>query len=150
MEQRERSWPRNSVTIAANVSIAQRKIRWIIGIAPIFCASQGHQLLRREKIDAIQRGDNFTAHEQFLQIVAVTELFVAKDAQPKICVDTLVFVGLDQGRRNEHGDFLSTARATSAAASLSALGNPQSEISSGVADRTRTRNSQNHNLELYH
>jgi hypothetical protein len=42
------------------------------------------RLLRREKIDAVQRGDDFTAHEQLLQVVAVTELFIAEDAGPKV------------------------------------------------------------------
>lgn len=43
------------------------------------------RLLRRQKVDAIQRGDNFTAHEQLLQIVAIAELFVAEDSDPKVC-----------------------------------------------------------------
>jgi hypothetical protein len=42
------------------------------------------KLLRREKIDAIERGDDFTASKQLLQIVAIAELFVAKEAEPKI------------------------------------------------------------------
>jgi hypothetical protein len=42
------------------------------------------RLLRREKVDAIQRRDDFAANEQFLQIIAVTQLFVAEDAKPKI------------------------------------------------------------------
>ncbi len=41
-------------------------------------------LLRREKINAIERGDDFTANEQLLPIVAIAELFVAGDAEPKI------------------------------------------------------------------
>jgi hypothetical protein len=41
-------------------------------------------LLRRKEIDAIECGDDFTANEQFLQIVAIAELFVAQDANPKI------------------------------------------------------------------
>jgi hypothetical protein len=32
----------------------------------------------------IERGDDFTANEQLLQIVAVTELFVTEEAPPKI------------------------------------------------------------------
>jgi hypothetical protein len=42
------------------------------------------KLLRREKINGIQRGDDFTTDQQLLQIVAITELFVAENADPKI------------------------------------------------------------------
>ena len=77
MEQRERSCPRNSVTIAAIVPIAQRKIR-----------PRQRNLLRREKIHAIERCDDFAAREQLLQVVAMPKLFVAQDAEPKIrCKD---------------------------------------------------------------
>jgi hypothetical protein len=38
----------------------------------------------REEINAIEGGDDFTASEQFFQIVAMAELFVAEDALPKI------------------------------------------------------------------
>jgi len=41
-------------------------------------------LLRREKFNGIQRGDDLTTDQQLLQIVAITELFVAEDADPKI------------------------------------------------------------------
>jgi len=41
-------------------------------------------LLRREKIDGIERGDDFTSNEQLLQIVAVAEFFIAEEAAPKI------------------------------------------------------------------
>jgi hypothetical protein len=57
-----------------------------------FGASPDLRPLRREKIDAIQRGDNFTAREQLLQVVAVAELFVAEDADPKACGDVSVLV----------------------------------------------------------
>jgi hypothetical protein len=50
------------------------------------------RLLGSKEIDAIKRGDNFTTHEQFLQVVAVTELFVAKDSEPKIRGDIPVLV----------------------------------------------------------
>jgi hypothetical protein len=40
--------------------------------------------LRYEKINAIERGDDFTANEQLSQIVAIAELFVAEDTAPKI------------------------------------------------------------------
>jgi hypothetical protein len=49
-----------------------------------FGALRDPRVLGREKIDAIQRGDDFTAHEQLLQVVAVTELFVTEDADPKV------------------------------------------------------------------
>lgn|GEM_PF-6567379 len=42
------------------------------------------KLLRREKVNGIQRRDDFTTDQQLLQIVAITELFVAEDADPKI------------------------------------------------------------------
>lgn len=90
-------------------------------------------MLGSEEIDGIQRRDDFATDQQFFQIVAVTELLSAEEADPKIRGAHFGFVGLDKRRRNEHADFLSTARATS-----------------GVTDGTRTRNSQNHNLELYH
>jgi hypothetical protein len=77
-----------------------------------FGASPNPRQLRREKIDPIKRGDDFATNDQLLQIVAIAQLLVAKNAQPKICVDIPVCVGLDQGGWNEHGDFLSTARAT--------------------------------------
>jgi hypothetical protein len=57
-----------------------------------FSASPDPRLLRREKIAAIQGRDNLTADEQLLQIVAVAELLIAQDAQPKICVDLPVCV----------------------------------------------------------
>ena len=41
-------------------------------------------LLRREQIDAIERGDDLTANEQLLQIVTIAKLFVVEDAVPKI------------------------------------------------------------------
>jgi len=41
--------------------------------------------LRREEIHAaIQRGDDFTARQQLLQIIAPAQLFVLKKAEPKI------------------------------------------------------------------
>ena len=70
------------------------------------------QVLRRQKIDAIKGGDDFTAHEQFLQIVAITKFFVAEDAKPEIRGGSLLLVQFNEALRNEHADFLSTARAT--------------------------------------
>jgi hypothetical protein len=49
-------------------------------------------LLRREKVNSIQRGDDFTADQQLLQIVAIAELFVPEDALPKIRGGNLGFV----------------------------------------------------------
>jgi hypothetical protein len=108
----------------------------------------GTNLLRREKIDTVQRGDDFTAHEQLLQIVAIAELVIAKKTDPEIPGRNRGFAGFEKGRRNEHADFLSTARATLSAPW--AQRRSITEMKSGVADGTRTRNSQNHNLELYH
>ena len=53
---------------------------------------QIRNLLRREKISAIEHGDDFTAGEQLLQIVAIAELFVAKDAEPKPFGGNLILV----------------------------------------------------------
>jgi hypothetical protein len=41
--------------------------------------------LRREKIHAIERGDDFATHKQLLQVVAIAELVVTKKADPKVC-----------------------------------------------------------------
>lgn len=84
MEQRESSWLRNSVTIAAIMPIPQRKIQRIIGAPRMGRVCLNPNLLRREKINGIQRGDDLTTDQQLLQIVAITELFVAEDAHPKI------------------------------------------------------------------
>ena len=79
MEQRERSWLRNSVTLAAVVPIFQRKIS-TVDLSAIYPKTN---LLRREEINGIKRGDDFTADEQLFQIVAVAELFVVEKAGPK-------------------------------------------------------------------
>jgi hypothetical protein len=42
------------------------------------------KLLSREKVNGIQGGDDLATDQQLLQIVAITELFVAEDADPKI------------------------------------------------------------------
>ena len=42
------------------------------------------KLLSRQKFNGIQRGDDFTTDQQLLQVIAITELFVAEDAHPKI------------------------------------------------------------------
>jgi hypothetical protein len=68
--------------------------------------------LRREKIDAIERRDDLTANQQLLQIVAIAELVIAQDAEPKIRGGSFLFVQFHEGLRNEHADVLSTTRAT--------------------------------------
>jgi len=45
---------------------------------------QNLKSLRRQKIGGVQRGDDFTTNQQLLQIVAITKLFVAENANPKI------------------------------------------------------------------
>jgi hypothetical protein len=57
-----------------------------------FGASPDSPVLRREKIDAIQRGDNFTPHEQLLQVIAIAQLFVAENADPKVCGSVSILV----------------------------------------------------------
>ena len=88
MEQRERSWLRNSVTIAALVAIFQRKIS--TGYLSAICPKAN--LLRREEINGIERGDNYAANEQFFQIVALAELFVVENARPKSARGNLCFI----------------------------------------------------------
>ena len=82
-------------------------------------------LLRREQIDAIERGDDLTANEQLLQIVTIAKLFVVEDAAPKIRGGNLGLAWLDEASRNEHANFSSTARATP---HFAAFRHPQSEI----------------------
>lgn len=72
------------------------------------------EFLRREKIYAIERGDDFTANEQLLQVVAITKFLVVEDAEPEIRRRDLLLVRFNEALRNEHADFLSTARATPA------------------------------------
>ena len=38
----------------------------------------------REELDRIQGGDDLTAHQQFLQIVALPEFFIGQDTNPKV------------------------------------------------------------------
>lgn len=164
MEQRERSWPRNSVTIAAIVPISQRKI-WRIIPTPDLGGLRYPKSLRREKIDAIERGDDFTTNEQLLQIVAVAKLFVAQDAKPEIRRGDLLFVQFNEALWNEHADFLSTARATPPDGGNPKFQEPKSQafrawslefgIFSGLADGTHRHlpaeipNSQSPNAILY-
>jgi hypothetical protein len=63
-------------------------------------------LLRREEIDAIERGDDLTANEQLLQIVAIAELFVANEAEPEIFGDGTDGVRFDESSRIEHARLL--------------------------------------------
>jgi hypothetical protein len=84
MEQRESSWLRNSVTVASIVPIPQTKDSANLLARAEGARCRNHNLLRREKINGIQRDDDFTTDQQLLQIVAITELVVSKDANPKI------------------------------------------------------------------
>jgi hypothetical protein len=92
MEQRERSWPAEQRYYSRDCANRPTKDSMDYWARSDFGALPDPRLLRREKIDAIQRGDNFTAHEQLLQVIAVTELFVAEDAQPKICGGVSILV----------------------------------------------------------
>jgi hypothetical protein len=40
--------------------------------------------LCRKKINAIERGDDFTADEQLLQVIAIAELVIAEKMEPEI------------------------------------------------------------------
>lgn len=84
MEQRERSLATDQPYYSrewANPPTKDSTDYWrtLIGRA---CGNS--KLLRREKVNGIQRGDDFTTDQQLLQIIAIPELFVAEDADPKI------------------------------------------------------------------
>ena len=65
-------------------AIIRMEIRPALGIRLNRPFGRTRNLSRREKIDGIERGDDFTAGQQLLQIVAIAELFVPEDADPKI------------------------------------------------------------------
>ena len=88
------------------------EIRPALGIRLNRPFSRRRNLSGREKIDGIERGDDFTAGQQLLQIVAIAELFIPEEADPKIRGAPPGFVRFGEGRGNEHADFLSTTRAT--------------------------------------
>jgi hypothetical protein len=73
-----------SLTIARFMPLAERKILLSIGMQANWPVFRIRERSRREEINVIERGDDFTAGEQLFQIVAIAELFVAEDAQPKI------------------------------------------------------------------
>ena len=102
----------------------------------------------REKIDRIQRGDDLTTDQQFLQIVAIAQFFVGQDAEPEVFGNGPGGVRFDD-IRIEHTSLFSSARAKTLCGQ-SAVALRQAKMGGGVANGTRTRNSQNHNLELYH
>jgi hypothetical protein len=57
-------------------------------------------LLRGEQIGGVEGSDDFAPDEQFSQIVAITELFVAKKANPKIRGRSPGRVRFNQRRKN--------------------------------------------------
>jgi hypothetical protein len=87
-------------------AIAERKIRVAIGMRSSRSFVRIQNLLRREELNAIERGDDFTANEQLLQIVAIAEPFVAKEAKPEIFGDETDGVRFDEGSRIEHARLL--------------------------------------------
>jgi hypothetical protein len=62
--------------------------------------------LGREEIDPVEGGDDLAACEQFLQIVAIAELFVAEKAEPESFGRRTSRVRFDHGSRIEHGRLL--------------------------------------------
>ena len=122
-------------------------------------------LSRREEIDGVERGDDLAADYEFFQIVAIPKRLIIQEAQPKFGVIGFCFRAFERSGI-EHGTLLSNGHATASG------GNPKHQSPSSkkgralrdlelgfgisraargrVTDGTRTRNSQNHNLELYH
>ena len=95
-----------------------------------------------------------------MEIVAILQGFVFQDPSPEIAWKRVFAFPLEGQSRNKHGDFLSNGRATGAPRRKSPARNASHSDAGGiwdfrgsaagwVADGTRTRNSQNHNLELY-
>ena len=101
--------------------------------------------LRCEKIEIVQRRDDFAAGEELLQVVAILQRTVAEDPLPEGDRGA-VFRGSDVEGGLDHDSLFSTPYAN-ASAPDDPLCNP---LARWVANGTRTRNSQNHNLELYH
>jgi hypothetical protein len=123
----------------------------------------------REQFYRIHRRDQLATDHDLFQIIAISERFVIEKAKPKIGA---LRVHRNDSGRIEHGRPLSNAHATAASPQKSQVPNPKTQMNetaalqnlelgawdlefpardcARVTDGTRTRNSQNHNLELYH
>jgi hypothetical protein len=66
----------------------------------------------REQMDGIERRNNLTANDQFLQVAASSEGFVTKDLNPEIARGRNGFLAIERKSGIKHGYFLSNARAT--------------------------------------
>ena len=109
---------------------------------PSLCPGGG---LRDEEVEVVERGDDFAADHDFLEISAIPERTVVQNALPERG-DDVVRSWVDRRQsRIDHANRLSTGHASASAACGKG---PRRRR--GVANGTRTRNSQNHNLELYH
>jgi hypothetical protein len=86
--------------------LPNERFEWRSECGPVGPFVRIQNLLRREEINAIERGDDFTANEQLLQIVAIAELLVAKEAEPEIFGDETDGVRSDEGSRIEHARLL--------------------------------------------
>jgi hypothetical protein len=110
--------------------------------------SKKRATLSREKIDRVQRGDDLTTDNQFLEIVAIAQFFVRQNAEPEILGKGPSGVRFDDSRIKHVLLF----KQRTCQGGVRVIRNRNSPIGNGrwVANGTRTRNSQNHNLELYH
>src|SRR5687768_10744202 len=52
----------------------------------------------REKVDRVQRGDDLTTDQQFLQIVAVAQFFIRQDVEPEVVNNRAAGVRFDHSR----------------------------------------------------
>ena len=90
-----------------------------------------------EQVEIVERGDYFAAGDELLECAAVLQRAVIDDALPEIDRGGVERCGTKCGI--DHGCSFSSRCATFFR-----------EEEKRVANGTRTRNSQNHNLELYH
>ena len=72
-------WPRRTGGYGATEEPRAGK-----GNAFVTCAANFRGLRRCEQVRRIERGDDFATDQEFLQVVAVTQLLVIQKAAPKI------------------------------------------------------------------
>ena len=95
-----------------------------------------------EEINAVQRGDDLAPNQQFFQSLASPQFLFLHDTLPK---REGLLLTASEGKIGIQLHALLLAAGVPTAAEKSAR-----EGKEGVANGTRTRNSQNHNLGLYH
>ena len=93
--------------------------------------------LRGEQVEIVQGCDHFATGDEFLERTAILQRTVVDDAQPEIDRGGVERRGPKRGV--DHDCLISSRCATFFR-----------KLEKWVANGTRTRNSQNHNLELYH